>query len=1036
MRAALALLSLLMLCSCTGIASAQNILAGSSFEVAGNAGHWGYPGSKFLPRDFDCTDSQHGRCSLKYPYISPYTFVDDGSDPPIPVPRFFSELYSQPYDAVAGQQYTFSAWIRCDSGCAENVSMQILDSQSDNSSVSVLHGNTVAMTPGWAQYAVTAPALTASVGGKYVMRIVFPGRPPTPPYPTTPFRFGLVDAASFAPGGLIPYVSPETVHMGMTIIKANNLYVDGESPIVRLDVSNTGATEYRSDVDVRVFDWFGEEVMTQGVHVCVKAGQAQGYSVGLTTPPRGHHRIVIEDQGTVMAEKIFTVVPPEKGVPFADSLYGADVANHIPQVYDAMRKAGMNWVRPHSEFRMTRTWNGDTYFPPTEMITLARSFGVEPYIFLYNWGAFDGNGDGTPDDLVGFGNLVTAMVTTHPNMYLRVGNEPYFITTEPLYLSLVTQARTSANAANPSTPIMAYAPNSTGGTFAGQLRAQTDVGSWHLYPTAGRVSGTDLFDEIANRYTWEGVPFVNTPTLQARWDDESGATGGPTFYHTKGDYDPDDNRWPQPGWEAKAWAHNVAQGTRRLYYWFHWPNVSAFEHTPGFSFSWTMHEYDGVLRANFGTTAASSFFLDGADISFEKFIYSGTAPENNVTAFHFSRAGVTTDNIVVAWVDTPGITVNLDNALLDADVNVYDMFGKQVASFSSGQPFTYPMSHDPHYIEIINKTPADVDSTYLQLGLVSTPNSYVISETIAQSGTQPNEDITVWVDTQEPVGSIYKVAQQIVADGSIFNFSVDALPHVSDVNTLFLLHFDRDAVNVDSSSYGHTVNLFNAPVYGDLNGKHAGGLLYDGQPFNRRAQVVNHPDMQNLDQFTLMFWTQVNAGSNRFKWISKGNLSPWTQPGDELLIYVRETGSEIKFNVRGNLAGTGIINRTRDSDIPYPRGDGLWHHLAFVFDGRPVAQEQRRIDIYMDGTNINGVLGCAGSPNEPSPTCPLPDDNGVGTDDIFVGGFVSGGSVQLLDGPMDEVVFLNVALSDSQIREHAQLPENTYFHRIDQVDVP
>ena len=72
----------------------------------------------------------------------------------------------------------------------------------------------------------------------------------------------------------------------------------------------------------------------------------------------------------------------------------------------------------------------------------------------------------------------------------------------------------------------------------------------------------------------------------------------------------------------------------------------------------------------------------------------------------------------------------------------------------------------------------------------------------------------------------------------------------------------------------------------------------------------------------------------------------------------------------------GNNTRERWSSKPFPKGDGFFHHLAFVFDGRPSDPDDRRVDLYLDGVLVSGSSGSGVTParttSSNSATCPRP----------------------------------------------------------------
>jgi hypothetical protein len=191
-------------------------------------------------------------------------------------------------------------------------------------------------------------------------------------------------------------------------------------------------------------------------------------------------------------------------------------------------------------------------------------------------------------------------------------------------------------------------------------------------------------------------------------------------------------------------------------------------------------------------------------------------------------------------------------------------------------------------------------------------------------------------------------------------------------------------------------------VYGDDLGYFAGAYRADGSFANKAIRVPNGGGFDGLSQFTIAFWLWAAPPNYSVRLFSLGEASGYTLAGAPFAARLRETGSELIFQV-----SDGVVTGQRRSSVPFPRGDGEYHHVAFVYNGSPA-----RLEIYLDGELVNGSL--AGT---------HPAHTKLNTQlDLYLLGYRGGGPTTLLNGEMDEFVMYDRALSAQEIAALQTLP--------------
>ncbi len=1037
----------------------NNLLKNSSFEVPGD-NFWGFGGSKITESDLAAT-STDGKYSLKWPYIHPLM------EWPIPNPITglnFGVLKYQPIVAQQGAQYTFSAYAKRDVNKFGQMQFQIWDSAQRG--LLLASSDYLPLTESWKQYSWTT-TLPAAQNSKYVVAISFGGEASDArPYPSPPRGSGQVDAIQFEKGSAVtPYSSGSNLDFGLYPLTTGNMFTWGQSVLVDLYAANSDITDWSGTVNVSVEDYFGTLVSSQAVTLSVPAGARVKQTLNFGTNLKGHYRILLSYNNTIVSEKVFSTLPPAKGIAPNQSIYGAD-APLTNFGTDLIKRLGMTRIRPHADFgwEYIQATSTDSFvFGALDYgINLAKSKGLQVYGFLYRtpvWALASGtNKENPPAATSTWSRYVSALVARYGNdvKYWEVYNEPCAgIPDGTKYLDLVKTASVAAKAIDSTAKIIGWSHQfgvdgkaTCYDAQKTQLIGALDGVSVHYYPGYSPTTGTAVYDTLmANKSLLAGKPL---------WNTEGGASGGGTFYKTKGDYNPIDSRSVglQGGTivTAKTWAQYKAAQVPYYYYWLNFPSPD--DHNPGWSYSWTLNEYDSSLKPAAVVTAVSAYFLDGANIVFNKFLFDGSIADEHVTMLHFKKDG--TNNIITAWTDQEGQSINLRNAALPSTIsvmNIYDMFGKKIASFGGGQRMDFTLTNNPVYIEIIDVStslPTTIDRSLFGFGLIASQGSIVIQEQV----TGDSDPISVRMfgsgNTQPSTDEL--LYQKSVPKNTEASYSWDAPVHKADANTLLLYHMDRRAELGETATLikdfsGHDVNATlngSTLIYGSEAGKFAGGFKADGSftsssikiPYTSQVNINGLNTLpqftsNTLRQFTIEMWLKpipdTTVASQRL--FSKGDVNGYSlgtpTATSTFAARIRESTRNVVFQVFD-----GVTTRQRWSSIPLP-GDNVYHHVAFVFDALGPngsgLQEERHMDIYIDGNLVNGPLtgDYEGGPN---PALPIPNFAKANTEDLYLLGYNCCGPTGLYNGTLDEFVMYNRPLVASEIKAHAKLPPGSTYY--------
>ncbi len=1018
----------------------NNLLDNSSFETPGD-NFWGFGGSKISESELSA-DSVHGMYSLKWPY------VNNANDLPFNSPytgEYQNTLSYQPVIADAGSVYTLSASIKYIVGGGQ-VEYQIYDSTRGRGGFGSLLAKSpkFTLTNTWNRYDWTF-TLPSSASGKYVIRIVFPGDPPWQnPYPTNPRFAGLIDAIKFEKGNLTNYTT-NPIEVGMYPESEFNAFQWGADTLVGVYLANNSDQTFSDTVDLTLEDFFGSIVSQKSISFNVPSKQRVRQNTSFGTNLRGHYRIIAKVNGVIKSEKVFSTIPVQKNINPSDSIYGIDSNLNAGSV-KLVKKLGLTRIRPHGDLAwgVVEKTKGVFDFPDFR-INRTIAMGLQPYGFLSVTPSWAGaTSKSMPNSLSDWENYVYRIVDRYKNdiKEWEIYNETFSVDpsngiqhmTGPEYLSLVQAAKRGASRADPSAKLVGWSgtvslipgQNYSYKDVKDQLISQLDILSAHYYATHATLMGTNFYDTLKNH-----TQVISGGSMRV-WNTEGGALGGGTFYKTKADFDPNDDRNGHAADSVRYLANHKAADSPLYYYWLNFPSTG--DHSPGYSYTWTLNEYDTSLKATAVAIANSAYFLDGANIKFKGYVAKGDfVDDESIVMMQFIKD--TNNSVMVAWTDVPGKTVVIENNSLPAAITIYDMFGKVLGNYSSGQRFSYTLNNNPVYITVNTYDPNLVNKTFFQFGTVASNDSILISEAV--NGDKNPMRVRVFGSENPSPGINDLLFAQDVANGSTITYPWDAPIRTSDSNTLMLYHFDKRAEMAetttsvkDFSSYARNATLVNTVAgtleYGDSYGKFAGGLKSDGTTNSKSIRIPNDLSLNNLNQFTIEMWLKSPSLNGSSRLFSKGDVSSFSLDFSPYAARIRETGREIIFQV-----SDGTITRERYSNIKFP-ADNTYHHLVFVFDGSGFQQELRKMDIYLDGKNVNGNLGGTKDTNcptprlTPAPACQIPAFTKSDNNNLFVLGY--SGSGASFNGFIDEFVMYKKALTYSEIYNRYKLNSGkTYY---------
>ncbi|MCI0541009.1 MAG: LamG domain-containing protein [Verrucomicrobiales bacterium] len=198
------------------------------------------------------------------------------------------------------------------------------------------------------------------------------------------------------------------------------------------------------------------------------------------------------------------------------------------------------------------------------------------------------------------------------------------------------------------------------------------------------------------------------------------------------------------------------------------------------------------------------------------------------------------------------------------------------------------------------------------------------------------------------------------------------------------LNDEQGAQAADASGYNNHGILTDGPVW--TTGKFVGGLYFEG--VDDFVDVADSASLNPTSALTLAAWFNSDNVAAGAMLLSKG--ANGTQYN------LREFASSLRFRVRTS----GVIN---DLQVPYAFTDGVWYHVAGVYDGS-------KMQVFVNGAPVGNVLARTGPIS--------PDTVGVAL------GKRSGSPINYFNGTLDDVRIYNRALSADEIAALTNLTDD------------
>jgi hypothetical protein len=272
-------------------------------------------------------------------------------------------------------------------------------------------------------------------------------------------------------------------------------------------------------------------------------------------------------------------------------------------------------------------------------------------------------------------------------------------------------------------------------------------------------------------------------------------------------------------------------------------------------------------------------------------------------------------------------------------------------------------------------------------------NGAPVGNVLARTG--PISPDTVGVTLGKRSGSTLNYFSGILDDVRIYNraLSTDEIAALAGLTNPQIapglvghwrLNEEEGSLAADASGHNNHGLLTDGPVW--TTGRFGGGLYFDGVD-----DFVDVPDSASLNpasQLTLAAWFNSDNVASGAMLISKG--ANGTQYN------LREFASSLRFRVKTG----GVIN---DLEVPYAFTDGIWHHVAGVYNGSTM-------QVFVNGAPVGNVLARTGPIS--------PDTVGVAL------GKRSGNTLNYFSGILDDVRIYNRALSTGEIAALAGLTDD------------
>jgi hypothetical protein len=205
----------------------------------------------------------------------------------------------------------------------------------------------VQLSTAWQRYTL---AFTPQTEACYVL--AGPDLRPTKQNPRPPQRATVwLDAVQLAPGkSERPFATRQPIEFGVTTDKPGNIFAWDEPLGLHLTVASTDGHDCKAEIELRLTDFFDQEVWHENLSITMAAGSSQNRTVTVPASPqrRGFLRLhaTLKSGWAVQERKLRLASIPiytEK-----DSCFGLNHAFGWPGMLDLCRQAGLVWARDWS----------------------------------------------------------------------------------------------------------------------------------------------------------------------------------------------------------------------------------------------------------------------------------------------------------------------------------------------------------------------------------------------------------------------------------------------------------------------------------------------------------------------------------------------------------------------------------------------------------------------------------------------------------------------------------------------------------------
>lgn len=138
--------------------------------------------------------------------------------------------------------------------------------------------------------------------------------------------------------------------------------------------------------------------------------------------------------------------------------------------------------------------------------------------------------------------------------------------------------------------------------------------------------------------------------------------------------------------------------------------------------------------------------------------------------------------------------------------------------------------------------------------------------------------------------------------------------------------FANDAINKHNAGT-HDGTLVNAPSYQTGPFSDANGAIACTETSDRHVAIADHDDLTPAGDFSLVFWVQENDAATGSRFL----MGKYGSTGQRDFYIEWDGGASDRLEFVYSDDGTTTEKETGDNG-DYPDTDGVWHHVALIFD--------------------------------------------------------------------------------------------------------